>query len=350
MAHEQPTVGPTIDDNGRPRLIFTTERDGPALLGLLAQPGLIDLLVTQGYGVALALPRLDEPRVTAARLLTARGVPLVAWLRLPVEEGFAFNAQNYPRALACYQTFRAWALTHQLTFEAVGLEMAPPSELLRTARPSLPWALRRLRNAHDSALYLAARAAYLDLVTSIRNDGYELHTYQIPLVADDRRIGTTLVQRVLDVVDLPTDLDVLLCSSGIPVELLDGDLGGALVASYGPDADAIGVGSSADDGEQPLPWPALRRDLLLAAQHTDVVYVDSLEMCASQGLLPQIAALDWGMQLQVAPGRQALLVLFRCVMLLLLAGSRFGLRALAWTGWLLAAALWLNRKRLGTRD
>src|ERR1044071_4580408 len=72
----------------------------------------------------------------------------------------------------------------------------------------------------------------------------------MPVIADDRRAGTTLIQRALDIVDLSADLDVLMCSSVVPIELLGDDLGGALVASYGAHADAIGVGSI-DDADPP---------------------------------------------------------------------------------------------------
>ncbi len=92
----------------QPRLFFT-ELDGPALLDLLERPGLIDLLAAQGHGVALSVARLDEARAQAVRLLNARGIPLVAWLLLPPEKGFAFNLQNYPQARAHYGAFRAWS-------------------------------------------------------------------------------------------------------------------------------------------------------------------------------------------------------------------------------------------------
>ena len=42
-----------------------------------------------------------------------------------------------------------------------------------------------------------------------------------------------------------------------------------------------------------LPWPALRRDLLLSAHYTDTIYIHSLEDCVARELLPKIAALDW---------------------------------------------------------
>lgn len=330
----------------RPYLIFTCELEGPELLALFDAPHVLDTLERLGCGVALGLPTLSPERAEAARLLKRRGVSVVAWLTAPAEEGFAFNAQNYPLADDRYELFRAWVSQNQLDFDAIGLEVSPPSELMRMSQLRPGSLTQRLLQARDTTLYLAARAAYTELISTMHHDGYEVHTYQLPIVADDRRAGTTLVQRALDVVDLPADLDVLLCSSGVPIERLGGDLGGALVASYGPGADAIAVGDAgSDDDLPPLPWASLRRDLLLAAQYTDTIYVDSLEDCARRGFLPSIAALDWGARPRVSPAKRAVVAALRGTLWATLIVARFGPRALGWLGWLLAAGLWLRGRR-----
>jgi hypothetical protein len=328
----------------RPRLIFFTDLEGTDLLSLLQQPRLLDQLVSEGFGVALSVARLDDARARAAQLLNAHGVPLIAWLLLPPEAGFAFNLQNYPQAITHYRAFRAWALEHELSFEAVGLEIeAPPDEDPRSPQWGLREIARRFWLASENVLYPSAHAAYTEMIGAIRHDGYQAHTFQMPFVADDRRAGTTLVQRALDIMDLPADVDVLMCSSCVPSERLDNDLGGALIASYGPLADAIGVGSASEDaGEEivRLPWPALRRDLLLAARYTDTIYLFSLEDCAGRGLLDKIATLDWDAPARPAAGKRALVRGLRWLLLAVLVGGRFGPRTLAWAGWGLALLLW----------
>jgi hypothetical protein len=334
----------------RLRLIFFTELEGVALLDLLRRPGLLGLLVAEDYGVALSVARLDDAHAEAAQLLNRRGVPLVAWLLLPPEEGFAFNLQNYPQALDHYRAFRAWATENELAFEAVGLEIeAPPDEDPLSPQWGFREGARRLWLAGENVLYPSARAAYAEMIGAIRHDGYEVHTYQMPFVADDRRAGTTVVQRALDIMDLPADVDVLMCSSCVPSERLDDDLGGALIASYGPSADAIGVGSAGEDDARVtrLPWPALRRDLLLAARHTDTIYVFSLEDCAERDLLDRIAALDWNAPARAEPGKRLLVSFLRLLLLGTLVGGRFGPRTLAWAGWAIAAWLWWRGRRRG---
>jgi hypothetical protein len=340
----------------RPRLIFLTELLRDDLLAVLRAPGLLDTLAAQGYGVALTLARLDDTAAQASRLLNEHGVATVARLSLPPEEGFAFNLQNYPRALACYQAFHAWAQQLGLRFEAVGLNIEPPLADVAEERQRGPRALvRHLWLARENVLYPSAYAAYSELIVAIHLDGYEVHTFQMPVIADDRRAGTTLIQRALDIVDVPSDLDVLMCSSLVPIDLLGNDLGGALIASYGANSDAIGVGSieegDPEDGERAqLPWPALRRDLLLAAQHAETIYVSTLEDCVARGLLPAITALDWQAPAHAKPGRRALIGLLRGLLFGVLMAGRFGRTALAWGGWALAIALWLRGRRARRRE
>ena len=322
---------------------------------MLRTPDVLDRLVADQHSVALAVTHLSDAQAQAARLLNERGIALVAWLVLPPEEGFAFNLQNYPQAVASYHAFRAWALEHTLRFDAVGLDIEPPpAEIVRGELWSPREIARRLWLASENVLYPSAHTAYTELIAAMRHDGYEVHTYQMPFIADDRRAGTTLVQRALDIVDVPSDVDVLMCSSSVPSEWLDDDLGGALIASYGPSADAIGVGSvgeveAEDEAIMPLSWPAFRRDLLLAAQHTDTIYVFALEDCVARGLLERIAALDWDARSRAVPSKRALISTLRGLLFILLIIGRFGRTTLAWAGWVLAGTLWLRERRAARR-
>ncbi len=327
-----------LDD--QPQLYFFCELDGPALLRLLDRPGLLDILATHRFGVALALTALDAAHADAVRMLHSRNVPVVAWLTLPADEGLAFNLQNYPRAAACYQAFHTWAQTSRLHFVAVGFDMEPPiGSPLPGGWHGIREIARRVWLARDNALFPAARVAYLELMAAARRDGYEVHAYQIPLIADDRRVGTTLLQRALDIVDLPADVEVLMCLS----ESAPSWLGSALIASYGPNADAIAVGTSSGDSAF-LNWPDLRRDLLLAADFTDTIYVATLEGCVAAGQIERIATLDWHTSPRVPLAQYWLAGGARFLVLAGLLIARYGRVVLAWSGWALALIIWLRRK------
>jgi len=328
-----------------PQLFFFCELSGTALLRLLERTDVMSLLATHAYGVALALPVFDDGYAAATRLLNTHGIPVVAWLTLPADEGLAFNLQNYPRATACYQAFHAWAQANSLRFAAVGFDMEPPlSDALFVGWGGAREIARRIWLARDNALFPAARAAYLELMAMARRDGYEVHAYQIPLIADDRRVGTTLLQRALDIVDLPADIEVLMCLSETAPEWF----GSALIAVYGPSADALAVGSS-NSSDTILRWEDVQRDLLLAAACTDIIYVATLERCVANGYLERIAALDWGTPVRVAPLPYAVLWSGRLAVLIGLVIARYGKTALAWLGWLIALILWLRRRYATTQ-
>lgn len=338
---------------GRPQLFFFCELDGAALQRLLADHQLLPLLAANSYGIALATRELDEPTAAAVRLLNQHGVPVVAWLLLGPAEGFWFNLQNYPQAVERYHALAAWARAYGLVFNAVGLDIEPPASILDHLRR---WGIRHLARrawqAHENTLFTAARAAYSDLIVEIHHDGYEVHTYQLPILADDRRAGTSLAQRTLDIVDLPADVEVLMCYSSAPVEALDNDLGGALISSYGPAADGIAVGAigadSARDTGDPLPpltWEALERDLILAAHHTDMIYISSLEGCVERGLLPRIGQIDWDAEPRVALWKRLCVSAARGLLLAGLLFTRFSRTLFAWLGWGLFALLLARRLR-----
>ncbi|WP_322494867.1 hypothetical protein [Chloroflexus sp.] len=339
---------------GRPHIIFFCELEGPALLELLATPGLLDFLAAGEYGVAVALHNLSVETAQAIATLNQRRIPVVAWLLLPAEEGFWFNLQNYPQAIERYRAARRWAIAHKLHFQAIGLDIEPPlGEVIASRRRGIRDIARRIWLAHENVLYESARAAYVDLIAEVHHDGYEVHTYQLPLIVDDRRAATTTIQRALDIIDLPADVEVLLCFSSIPIEKLGNDLGGALIDSYGPAADAIGVGcivgsavrSSSAEDLPPLAWDALERDLQLAAHHTDTIYLFSLEGCVEHGLLPRLNQIDWTATPRPDLTKRLVIQSLRTVLLIVMLMMRFSRPLLAWSGWIVAAFLFFRLRQ-----
>lgn len=325
---------------------------------MLTAEGLLPTLAGYGYGVAIATRELDAATAEVARQLNQHGIPVIAWLLLPPGEGFWFNLQNYPQAVERYRGFHAWARAAGVTFQAVGLDIEPPtSELDRIQRWGVRDLARRLWLARENVLFTSARAAYTELIAEIHHDGYEVHTYQLPILADDRRAGTTLVQRAFDIIDLPADVEVLICYSSAPLDSLNNDLGGALIVSYGPAADGIGVGTlsgsgvrdSSSEGLPPLTWDALERDLLLAARHTDTIYVYSLEGCVDRGLFPRLAAIDWDAESHVALWKRGVVGAVRALILAWLLVARFSRILFAWLGWGLFALLLAKQARAAVR-
>jgi hypothetical protein len=140
-----------------------------------------------------------------------------------------------------------------------------------------------------------AAVAYAGLVARIRADGWQVENYQFPLIADERRAGSDLLQRLAGLVEVTTDREVwMLYSSFLR------SVGPGMIWSYGPEASAIAVGSTGGAPDIPghpqvpsLGWGELERDLLLASTFCDDLYIHSLEGCVGHGFFERISSIGW---------------------------------------------------------
>jgi hypothetical protein len=274
---------------------FACELQLDALRTLFADPTVVDDLVALKAGVVLGLLDLSPERAAVVRQLNEAGIPLTAWLLLPKDQGYWFNAANAPQAAACYRDFQVWTAEHGLQWDGVGMDIEPDfyefQQLLSPGR----WRLlpRMLRRAFNQEGVRRAQVAYGALVAQMRADGYRVETYQFPAIIDERRAGSTLLQRVFGVVDIQADREVVMLYSSF-----FGAMGPGVLWSYARDAQAIGVGSTGGGAEfegdiPPLDWEEFARDLRLAKRWRDEIFVFSLEGCVRQGFLGKLGDLDW---------------------------------------------------------
>jgi hypothetical protein len=278
-----------------PHLTFACELEHQPLEELFADPAVTRYLQAMNAAVSLGLLDLSEERAAVVRRLTKAGIPVVAWLLLPVEQGYWFNADNWPAAVSCYVAFRRWTAEHDLHWAGVGLDFEPDINEMRmlqsgAGRPLVPVALKRL---FDGERVRRAQLAYAMLAAQIRADGYAVESYQFSSIVDERKAGSTLLQRLFSIVDVPVDREILMLYSSFMRRL-----GPANLWLYGPDAGGIGVGSTGGgvegpDAVAPLTWDELARDLRLASRCDDHIFIFSLEGCARQEFLSRLASFDW---------------------------------------------------------
>lgn len=285
----------------RPSLTFACELDPARLTALFSDAAVIADLQALGAHVALMLSDLSPERAAVVRQLNAADIPVVAIPLVPFEEGYYFTADNAPRAFARYDDWMSWTAQHSLVWAGVGLDIEPEARFYQQIMDNpwglLPLLLPRLR---DRERPRRAQSAYAALVERIHADGYRVENYQFPLIADERRAGSTLLQRLMGLVDVRTDREVwMLYTSVLP------GIGPGLLWSYGPEAQTIAVGSTGGGPDIPghpqvpaLEWDELARDLRLARHWSDDLYIHSLEGCVRQGFLPQLRSFDWD---QAAP-------------------------------------------------
>ena len=279
-----------------PRLSFACELDTPRLTELFADASVITELQALGARVAVMLSDYSAERAQVIQQLNQAGIPVVAIPLVPAEDGYYFTADNLPQAQLSYERWKAWTAEHGLVWDGVGLDIEPEGNLFQQLIDN-PWRLpaRLLPRLFDIQRPQRAQAAYTELVNRIRAEGWAVENYQFPLIADERRAGSTLLQRLLGIVDVATDREVwMLYNSFLRT------LGPGLLWSYGPEATAIAVGTTGGGPDVPghpqmptLSWQELTRDLRLARRWSDDLYIHSLEGCVWQGFLGRLHSVAW---------------------------------------------------------
>ncbi len=277
-----------------PNLTFFCELDATPLQSLL-DDGLISALKAMNARLSMGLRDLNPERAEIVKKLNQSGVPLVAWLLLPREEGYWFNLRNAAHAARRYEQFYEWSAKHGLKWAGVGLDIEPDvrelDDLTHRNWRSFPAYLARsfARVEHKKGL-----AAYHRLVSQIHADGYWVESYQFPLIEDERKAHSLLLQRVLGLVNLAVDREVwMLYSSFVRPH------GAGVLGSYAREAQAVAIGSTGGGVDvhfgdaRPLSWDELARDLRLAWYWCNDIYIFSLEGCAQQGYIEKLKQFSW---------------------------------------------------------
>lgn len=278
-----------------PTITFFCELPSTELVDLFNQPGLVKQLQSMQAGVSLGLLDLSAERAEVVQRLNAANIPVTAWLLLDKADGYWFNLDNAPKAVHFYQLFKEWSTRYGLQWAAIGLDIEPDLGLMQKTTRDGWRALQELIKRMRSSVRRSSVQEYSSLVTRMHLDGFLVESYQFPLIVDERRAGSKVVQNVTGIVDLPTDREVLMLYSSFMRPIGDG-----ILLGYGRQAGGVGIGSTGGGvvvegtvDPTPLTWAELEHDLRLAYQLNDHLYIFSLEGCVMHGYLEKIAAMDW---------------------------------------------------------
>ncbi len=261
---------------------------------LFARPDLPTSLKSLRATIAIATPDFSPQRANIVRLLNQQGIPAIAWIVLPTDQGYYLTADNAPQAAARIAAFETWTAENGLHWAGIGLDVEPNLAELSQLR-SHKWHLitTMLARSVNGGRITRARQAYSALIDQIRSRGYPVQIYQMPYIPAERSVHSTIPDRLLGTVDLHGDQDYLMLytSNARPV-------GAGMIWSLGPHASGIGVGSTDGDtnagtGSGPLDWNEFSRDLIVASHFTTQVGVYNLEGCVRQGFLPRLLTMDW---------------------------------------------------------
>ena len=282
----------------KPKLTFFCELTTQELKDLFDGRFVIDDLQDLDASLSLGILDLSDERAEVVQRLNKAGVPVIAWLLLPEDEGYWFNIDNYEQAAARYLTFKAWTDQHDLQWAGIGLDIEMDINDMRQIleqQQGKEFASTLIKRLKNKKRVWQAQRAYRALVDLIHADGYRVESYHIPLITEERRAKSTVLQRMMGLVDFETDLEVLMLYSSFLRP--DGD---AVLWSYAPNADSIGVGSTGGGVDvegvidvEPLTWQEFSRDLRLCTLREKPVHVFSLEGCVNQGFLSKLSTFDW---------------------------------------------------------
>jgi len=276
-------------------LTFFCELDSQALGELFEDLEIIATLEKLNASISLGMLDFSPTRADVVRKLNRAGIPVTAWLLLPKQEGYWFNADNYPESRRRYREFREWTDKNHLSWAAVGLDIEPDiRDLQERSRDRVGFTRLLLMRAFNRKRLSEAHSSYSNLVELIHSDGYFVESYQLPIIADERLVESSLLKRITGIVDVPVDREVWMLYTSFLRRY-----GAGMLWSYAPEAEAIGLGSTGGgvDAEfgnfAPLTWDELARDLRLAWYWNNHLYIFSLEGCAENGYLTKLKDFTW---------------------------------------------------------
>jgi len=277
-----------------PQLTFFCELE-PVPLQTLMTDDVISNLSAMHARLSLGILDFSSERVEIVRRLNKAGIPVIAWLLLPKDQGYYFHLRNSPQALSFYEEFHNWTKINGLFWAGIGLDIEPDiQDFSEISKHRWSAILKMFRRVMERKKVKEARATYAALVDQIHLDGYYAESYQFPLISDERKAGSTLLQRITGLVDVTVDREVwMLYTSFVRPH------GPGILGSYAPEAQAIGLGvtgGGVDSGlELPpnLTWKEFSNDLRLSWRWCLHLYIFSLEGCVEQGFLEPLKDFTW---------------------------------------------------------
>ena len=331
-----------------PDLVFASDQPTGELESMLAEPGVVADLIDLKAGIALALPDLNVDRASLVRQLNRDGIPVTAWLTVPTEQGYYLNASNGRQAEVRFEDFEKWTTANDLRWAAIGLDIEPNIQDFATLRQASKWRLfltllKRYVNVQPTR---DAKYTYSALIREIQSHGYQVETYQFPLIADERAVRSSVLERLTGIVDVRGDLEVLMVYTSF-----DQSLDSALIWAYGPDARAIAVGSTTGPASDPhfarLTWEEFSRDLMVAYHFSHVIGVYNLEGCVRQGYLARLKHVSWNDSVTIpAESVQRATQLRKRVQRVLWIASNLPYFLVAFLVVFLWTTVWWNQRRL----
>lgn len=289
--------GITIQGPGvQPQLGFACCDQGIAQMqALFADPKTVAALRALHAHVAVALPDYSPERTQVVRMLNQQQIPVIAGLMVQTKDGPYFNAEDSGEAPAQYVDFEKWTEENSLHWAAVGIDLEPNfTELAALKDHPLRLIETLVGNSLDSKRMGLTQKTYSALIRQIQSQGYPVLTFALPYIPVERKLHTTLLDRMLGVPDVEGNENYVMIYTSYARSVRP-----AIFLDLGQSAQAIAIGVTdgpppAGSGFGPLSWDEFSEDLIVASHFTSRIGVYNLEGCVQQGFLLRLGTIDWG--------------------------------------------------------
>jgi hypothetical protein len=277
----------------KPKISFFIELKGTELQKLFADSALIPELIKMNSTLRIGLIDFSPECTGTITKLNKAGIPVIAWLLLPEEEGYWFNMNNGEKAAKRYEDFKLWTALNNLKWKGIGIDLELDfNDAKMIVRHPLKLAWKAYKRLYDNHSLEAGSAIYKMLTYKIQSDGYYLESYVIPMIYDERIAGTTSFQKLLGLIDIQTPNE-------IPMLYTSAMGNASIIPSYHQEGQPIALGITGGgvviEGVQPKFYKLeeLQRDLLISNQYTNEVIIFCLEASRSNGWLQEIQSVDY---------------------------------------------------------
>ena len=287
----------------KPIISFFNEMKSRDLVNMFDDSTIIPTLKKMNAEIRMGMVDLSFDRVEVVKKLNQAGIPVVAWILLPENEGYWFNSSNGLQALKRYRDFQQWAAFNDLEFKAIGIDLELDINDAKLVREN-PWNLFWMipPRLYSKSEYEKGQREYAQLIETMQRDGYMVESYYAPFIKDETAIGNSAIQQATKFLDIKTNKEIPMLYSSF----LGNPDGYYKVYASDIGLKAVGVGSTGGGVDTTLPtlsYEELVHDITVASMFADEVHVFSLEGCIQKGYLTRLADQQFDTKIEFDQGQ-----------------------------------------------
>ncbi len=188
------------------------------VLARVLNPETCQFLEDHGWGVALAMIEPDEPTARLIKDINQRfpELPVSAWIVVDDKDGYWITKFNVPQTRQKIEEIKAWANNFDLDFEAIGLDLEPPIDVIRGFMTRGLIGLIKARNETNKKYRWQQQSGYSpeeeikDILNQLKKESITTHSYEMPFPLNIPSLG------VLQVEDFDTRVTMVYSTQGLP--------------------------------------------------------------------------------------------------------------------------------------